>query len=273
MSKVKYTLASTQRILATTPNISPADLHPSKRICKSSSGLLPFIGKISKVLFGTAPENNVCNQQVGVDMAIQLGNLNAREINYIGRSLKEAMVIHKENMGFNLEAVMANTGAVQNISMALGRYTVHKNIEKLLLRSNCKLQIILVQLDLQFKLLISDVIALRNGVLRPTLVTYDVMLHFKEILSGHLIDKQVHLPLISEMFKSVRLYTTLTLVGNVLIVTLHVPIHSRSQSFSFLKSDTFPLPIHGLLSQIVGIATYIIFSRSQIRLPIADAAR
>ena len=63
-------------------------------------------------------------------------------------------------MGFNLEAVMANTGAVQNISMAFGQYTVLKNIEEQLLSSTRELQLILVQLDLQFKLLISDVIAL-----------------------------------------------------------------------------------------------------------------
>ena len=63
---------------------------------------------------------------------------------------------------------MANTGAVQNISMAFDRYTVHKNIEEQLLGSTWKLQLILVQLELQFKLLISDVIALRNGVLQPT---------------------------------------------------------------------------------------------------------
>ena len=129
--------------------------------------------------------------------------------------------------------MIANTGAVQNISMAFGRYTVPKNIEEQLLRSTRKLQLILVQLDLHFKLLISDVIALGSCVLRPTLVTYDEMLHFKEILSAHLIDKQLDLPLVSEMFKSVRLYTTPARVGNVLIITLRVPIHSRSQSLSF----------------------------------------
>ena len=127
--------------------------------------MLPFIGEISKVLFGTATQNDVRNQQVGVDKAIQLGNLNAREIIYIGKSLKKAMIIDKENMGFNLEAVMANTRAVQNISMAFGRYTVPKNIEERLPRSTRKLQLILVQLNLQFRLLISDVFALRNGVL------------------------------------------------------------------------------------------------------------
>ena len=71
-------------------------------------------------------------------------------------------------MGFNLEAVMVNTGAVQNISISFGRYTVRKPIEEQLLSSTRKLQLILLQLDLQFQLLISDVIALKNGVLRPT---------------------------------------------------------------------------------------------------------
>ena len=135
VSKVKYTLASIQRIIATTPNISPANLHQNKRTRRSSSGLLPFIGEISNVLFGTATENDVRNQQVGVDKAIQIGNINARELNYLGNALKKAMVIHKENMGFNLEAVMANTRAVQNISMAFGRYTVRKHTEEQLLSS------------------------------------------------------------------------------------------------------------------------------------------
>ena len=176
-------------------------------------------------------------------------------------------------MGFNLEAVMANTGAVQNISMAFGRYTVRKHIEEQLLSSTRKLQFILLQLDLQFQLLISDVIALTNGVLRPTLVTYDEMLQFMGILSVHLTDKQVRLPTFSEMFQSVRLYTSPALVGNVLIVTFRVPLHSQSQSFSLLKSNTFPLPIHGHLSQIVGIPRYVIVSRSQLGLPDTDTAR
>ena len=228
-------------------------LHQNKRTRRSSSGLLPFIGEMSNVLFGTATEKDVRNQQVGVDKAVQIGNINARELKYLGNALKEAMVIHVENMGFNLEAVMANTRAVQNISMAFGRYTVRKHIEEQLLSSTRKLQLILLQSDLQFQLLISDVIALKNGLLRPTLVTYDEMLQFMEILSAHLTDKQFRLPTVSEMFQSVRLYTTPALVGNVLIVTFRVSLHSPSQSFSLLKSNTFPLPIHGHLSQIVGI--------------------
>ena len=115
-------------------------------------------------------------------------------------------------MGFNLEAVMANTGAVQNISMAFGRYTVRKHIEEELLSSTRKLQLILLQLDLQVQLLISDVIALKNGVLRPTLVTYDEMLQFMGILSAHLTDKHFRLPMVSEKFQSVWLYTTPALV-------------------------------------------------------------
>ena len=75
------------------------------------------------------------------------------------------------------------------------------------------------------------------------------------------------------MFKPGRLYITPALAGNVLIVTLCVPLHSRRQSFSLLKSNTFSLPIHGHLSQIVHISTYLIVSSSQIGLPNADAAR
>ena len=224
---------------------------------------------MSNVLFGTATEKDVRNQQVGVDKAVQIGNINARELKYLGNALKEAMVIHKENIGFNLEAVMAITGAVQNISMAFGRYTVRKHIEEQLLSSTLKLQLILLQLDLKFQLLISNVIALKNGVLRPTLVTYDKMLHFMEILSAHLT---VRLPTVSKMFQSVRLYTTPALVGNVLIVAFRVPLHSPSQSFSLLKSNTFPLPIHGHLSQIVGIPRYVIVSMSQLGLPDTDTA-
>ena len=197
VSKVKYTLVSIQRIIATTPNPTPTNLHQDKRSRRSSSGLLPFIGEMSNVLFGTATEKDVRNQQVGVDKGVQIRNINARELKYLGNALKEAMVIDKENMGFNLEAVMANTGAVQNISMAFGRYTVRKHIEEELLSSTRKLQLILLQLDLQVQLLISDVIALKNGVLRPTLVTYDEMLQFMGILSAHLTDKQFRLPTVS----------------------------------------------------------------------------
>ena len=149
VSKVKYTLVSIQRLIATTPNHTTTNLHQDNRSRRSSSsGLLPFIGKMSNVSFGTATEKDVRNQQVGVDKAVQIGNINARELKYLGNALKEAMVIHKENLGFNLEAVMANTGAVQNISMAFGRYTVRKHIEEQLLSSTRKLQLILLQFDL-----------------------------------------------------------------------------------------------------------------------------
>ena len=94
-----------------------------------------------------------------------------------------------------------------------------------------------------------------------------------EILSAYLTDKQVNLPMVSEMFKSVRLYTTPALVGNLLIVTFRVPLQSTSQSFSLLKSNTFPLLIHGHLSKIVDTPRYLIVSRSQLGLPNADVAR
>ena len=78
-----------RRILATTPDISLANLHHNTRTRRSSSGLLPFIGEISKVLFGTATENDVRNQQVGIERAIQVGSLDARELNTIGNALKK----------------------------------------------------------------------------------------------------------------------------------------------------------------------------------------
>ena len=59
---------------------------------------------MSNVLFGTATEKDVRNQQVGVDKAFQIGNINTQVLKYSGNALKEAMVIHKENMAFNLEA-------------------------------------------------------------------------------------------------------------------------------------------------------------------------
>ena len=46
VSKVKYTLASIQRIIATTPNHTSTNLHQNKRTRRSSSGLLPFIGEM-----------------------------------------------------------------------------------------------------------------------------------------------------------------------------------------------------------------------------------
>ena len=63
-------------------------------------------------------------------------------------------------MGINLEAVMANTAAVQNISMAFGRYTVRKRIQEQLISMTKKLKLTSLQLDVQFQTLLSDVIAL-----------------------------------------------------------------------------------------------------------------
>ena len=46
VSKVKYTLVSIQRIIATTPNPTPTNLHQDNRSRRSSSGLLLFIGEM-----------------------------------------------------------------------------------------------------------------------------------------------------------------------------------------------------------------------------------
>ena len=45
-------------------------------------------------------------------------------------------------MGINLEAVMANTAAVQNISMAFDRYTVWKRNQEQLISMTGKLELI-----------------------------------------------------------------------------------------------------------------------------------
>ena len=68
-------------------------------------------------------------------------------------------------------------------------------------------------------------------------------------------------------------YTCPVLIGNVLIRTLRVPLLCRSKSFSLFKSKTFPLPLHGHLSQLVGLPTYLIVSTSYIGFPTADDAR
>ena len=122
------------------------------------------------LLLGKSPKFYL-GRQPGVNQALTLANINAKELNYLGSVLKKADVIHKENMGINLEAVMANTAAVQNIPMAFGRYTVRKRIQEQLISMTRKLELILLQLDVQFQTLLSDVIALTTGILRPTLVT------------------------------------------------------------------------------------------------------
>ena len=68
-------------------------------------------------------------------------------------------------MGINLEAVMANTAAVQNISMAFGQYTVHKRIQEQLITMTSTLELISFQVDVQFQRLLSDMIALKTGIL------------------------------------------------------------------------------------------------------------
>ena len=136
-----------------------------------------------------------------------------------------------------------------------------------------KLELISFQLDVQFQRLLSDVIALKTGVLRPTLVTFQEMLQFKAILKGQVIDKQFQLPFVSQIFKKASLYTRPVLVGNVLILTLRVPLLCRSKSFSFFKTKTFPMPLHGHLSQLVGLPTYLIVLTSYLGFPNADDAR
>ena len=89
-----------------------------------------------------------------------------------------------------------------------------------------------------------------------------------------MIDKQFQLPSVSQIFKMASRYTTRpVLVGNVLILTLRVPLLCRSKSFLLFKSKTFPLPLHGHFSQLVGLTTYLIVPNTYIGFPNADDAR
>ena len=56
-----------------------------------------------------------------------------------------------------------------------------------------KLELVSLRLDVQFQTLLSDVIALTTGVLRPNLVTFQEMLQFKATLHGH-FSQLVRLP-------------------------------------------------------------------------------
>ena len=87
------------------------------------------------------------------------------------------------------------------------------------------------------------------------------------------IDKQFQLPSVSQICKTASLYTCPVLIRNVLILTLRVPLLCTSKSFALFKSKTFPLPLHGHLSQLVGLPTYLIVSTSNIGFPNADDAR
>ena len=261
-----YHLNSIEMIIWVTAMNPAVDLQSKKRTCRTTSGVLPFIGEISKVSFWTKTENDVHQQQHGVNQALTLANINAKELNYLGSVLKKALVIHKVNMGINLEAVMVDTAAVQNILMAFGRYTVRKRIQEQLISMTKKLELISLQFDVQFQTLLSDVNALTTGVLRPTLVTFQGMLQFKAILEGQAIDQQFPLTSVSQKFKTASLYTRPVLVGNVLILTLRVPLLCRSKSFSLFESKTFLLPLHGHFSQLIGLPTYLIVSNTYINL-------
>ena len=94
VKKLNSTMASIEMIIGTTPINTAVDLQSKNRTCRTLSGMLPFIGEISKVLFGTATENDVRQQQLGVNQALTLANLNAKELNYLGSVSKKAIVIH-----------------------------------------------------------------------------------------------------------------------------------------------------------------------------------
>ena len=78
----------------------------------STSRLMLFVGELSKVVFGTATENDLINQKVGIDHVLRVGKTFTWEIQYIGDTLKRAMVIYKANMVFNLKLILANTGGL-----------------------------------------------------------------------------------------------------------------------------------------------------------------
>ena len=74
-------------MILTTQTTPGANLYSNIRFQR-----LPFTGEISKVSFGTATENDVRNQQIGIDLADSLANLNDRELKFLGNSLKRAKV-------------------------------------------------------------------------------------------------------------------------------------------------------------------------------------
>ena len=82
---------------------------------------------------------------------------------------------------------------------------MHKHIHEQLVSMTRKLELILFQLDVQFQRLLSDEIALKTGVLRSTLVTFQQMLQFKANLEGQVIDKQFQLPSVSQIFNMASL--------------------------------------------------------------------
>ena len=77
VKKLNSTMASIQMIIGTNPMKTSVNLQSKKRTRRTSSGVLPFIGEISKVLFGTVTENDVRRH-------LTRANLNARQLNYLG---------------------------------------------------------------------------------------------------------------------------------------------------------------------------------------------
>lgn len=242
------------------------ELVPETHVHKSRSkrSLLPFIGTLSKGLFGTATMD---------DVNILANHIN--KINKITRGLSEALVQHENQLGSYMNAankrmdnlmsgIKSNMFAIQYIQTKL--HTDFHNLEysfeyilDILIEQIHSATSLNHELD-EFRLGIASLV---DGDLSPLLIPQDVMYSVLNDVQAMLLTKFAGFHL--SVTKTKDVYNSCKFLfarnGTKLYVTLKLPISNFAKPLTMYKVLSVPVPVnatseHG--TQILNLPNYFL---------------
>ncbi|XP_052809655.1 uncharacterized protein LOC128238123 isoform X1 [Mya arenaria] len=224
-------------------------LIPERNLVKQRSrrALLPFIGSISKSIFGTATTNDVENLARHINALNKLTRNMANSIQQHDNNLSSYMHTMDRRIENIVEGMKENEMAIQHIQTQL--YETFGNLE----RSFSTMSVLIAKqiqksrkLEHLFNKLLDGIYDLVEGKLSPHLVAPSVMATTLSDFQGLLHDKFSGYNLVyknhHEIYKNVDIIFTRQ--GSKLFISVKFPISTFNKPLSLFKVISLPVPIN-----------------------------
>lgn len=239
------------------------------RKARSTDGLLPFVGQLSEILFGTATVRDLHQQKAFLKRLSVGEDTSARQIKILGQTMIAALNITRRDIDLQMRSIEQNTQFLLNMSKSMDINQLRSSMRDQIRGDYLRIELDTIQLQNQLTQLRNEMFALMENKVNPTLLSFEqtrAILNSAATLlkTTNVRGQNLRLPTVSELYGHICLFSEPKLIREEykLVLNVKIPLISSSDTYYLYKVNKFPLPFHGHYTKLVDTADYIIMSKS-----------
>ena len=243
-----------------------------RRRTRSTNGLLPVVGKLSEILFGTATVQDLSEQNAFLKSLSVSQHTVAGQTQFLGAAVLAVINTTTSRLNMQMQSIMENTDFLVNLSKTMDIHRMKNRLLDHIRRQHMKLEMDTVHLQYQLTRLKNDVVGLLENKVNPTLFSLDDIQAILQT-AGRLLDtsslrtSKVRLPNALELYGHIELFSPpkFKIEESKLILNIRIPVIVADDKYFLYRVNKFPLPFHGRYTQLFGNEDYLLMSESQTK--------